>query len=168
MIYQGHHGDKGAEIADVVLPGAAYTEKSGTYVNTEGRAQEATFVVAPPGKAREDWQIIRAVSEVIGSPLPYNDLESLRKRMSEVSPTLRSLGKRESASFGSESGKLATNAKSNSSEPLRAWQTELTDYYMTNPISRSSKTMAECVKAFEQRNAASNNTASKQHHHQSL
>lgn len=65
VIYQGHHGDKGAEIADVVLPGAAYTEKYGTYVNTEGRAQEANFVVAPPGKAKEDWKIIRAISEVI-------------------------------------------------------------------------------------------------------
>ena len=64
IIYQGHHGDKGAEIADVVLPGAAYTEKYGTYVNTEGRAQQAPFIVAPPGKAKEDWQIIRAISEV--------------------------------------------------------------------------------------------------------
>lgn len=69
VVYQGHHGDKGAEIADVVLPGAAYTEKYGTYVNTEGRAQEATFVVAPPGKAKEDWQIIRAISEVIPNKL---------------------------------------------------------------------------------------------------
>ncbi len=64
VIYQGHHGDKGAELADVVLPGAAYTEKSGTYVNTEGRPQLAHYVVAPPGKAREDWQILRALSEV--------------------------------------------------------------------------------------------------------
>lgn len=65
IIYQGHHGDRGAELADVVLPGAAYTEKDGTYVNTEGRAQKAQFVVAPPGKGREDWQILRALSEVI-------------------------------------------------------------------------------------------------------
>lgn len=64
IIYQGHHGDKGAEIADVVLPGAAYTEKNATYVNTEGRAQRAQFAVAPPGKAKEDWQIIRAISGV--------------------------------------------------------------------------------------------------------
>lgn len=99
IIYQGHHGDRGAEIADVVLPGAAYTEKSGTYVNTEGRAQQASFVVAPPGKAREDWQILRALSEILGSPLSYNDLDSLRKRMSEVSPTLTSYDRIEPASF---------------------------------------------------------------------
>ncbi len=66
VVYQGHHGDVGAEIADVVLPGAAYTEKSATYVNTEGRAQQTQFVVAPPGKAREDWKIIRALSQVNG------------------------------------------------------------------------------------------------------
>jgi NADH dehydrogenase (ubiquinone) Fe-S protein 1 len=64
VIYQGHHGDKGAEMADVILPGAAYTEKNATYVNTEGRAQEASFVVEPPGKSKEDWKIIRALSEV--------------------------------------------------------------------------------------------------------
>ena len=64
IIYQGHHGDKGAEIADVVLPGAAYTEKNATYVNTEGRTQRAQFAVAPPAKAKEDWQIFRALSEV--------------------------------------------------------------------------------------------------------
>lgn len=64
VIYQGHHGDKGAELADVILPGAAYTEKTATYVNTEGRAQQANYVVEPPGKAKEDWKIIRALSEV--------------------------------------------------------------------------------------------------------
>lgn len=65
VVYQGHHGDVGAEIADVVLPGAAYTEKNATYVNTEGRAQQTQFVVSPPGKAREDWKILRALSQVI-------------------------------------------------------------------------------------------------------
>lgn len=65
IIYQGHHGDRGAEIADVVLPGAAYTEKDGTFVNTEGRAQHTQMAVAPPGKARSDWEIIRALSQVI-------------------------------------------------------------------------------------------------------
>lgn len=64
IVYQGHHGDVGAEIADVVLPGAAYTEKSATFVNTEGRAQQTQFVVAPPGKAKEDWKILRALSQV--------------------------------------------------------------------------------------------------------
>ena len=69
VIYQGHHGDRGAEIADVVLPGAAYTEKAATYVNTEGRAQEAQFIVSPPGKAKEDWKIIRAIAEVLNNKI---------------------------------------------------------------------------------------------------
>ena len=107
IIYQGHHGDKGAELADVVLPGAAYTEKNGTYINTEGRAQVAQFVVAPPGKSREDWQIIRALSEVIGTPLPYDSLDQVRNRMAEVSPTLVSIGHVEPANFIQESVKVA-------------------------------------------------------------
>jgi NADH dehydrogenase (ubiquinone) Fe-S protein 1 len=107
IIYQGHHGDKGAELADVVLPGAAYTEKNGTYVNTEGRAQVGQFVVAPPGKSREDWQVLRALSEVIGTPLPYDNLEQVRNRMADVSPTLVSLGHIEPANFVQENVKLA-------------------------------------------------------------
>jgi NADH dehydrogenase (ubiquinone) Fe-S protein 1 len=99
VIYQGHHGDKGAEIADVVLPGAAYTEKNATYVNTEGRAQEARYVVAPPGKAREDWQILRALSEVLGSPLPYDTIAQVRDRAREISPTLVPTGHLEPANF---------------------------------------------------------------------
>ena len=99
IIYQGHHGDKGAEMADVVLPGAAYTEKNATYVNTEGRAQQARLVVAPPGKAKEDWKILRALSDVLGNPLPYNDAGELNARMAEVSPTLTQLDVLESANF---------------------------------------------------------------------
>ena len=70
VIYQGHHGDAGAHRADVILPGAAYTEKSGTYVNTEGRVQMARRAAFPPGEAREDWTIIRALSAVLGKPWP--------------------------------------------------------------------------------------------------
>ncbi|CAF0833742.1 unnamed protein product [Brachionus calyciflorus] len=153
IIYQGHHGDRGAEIADVVLPGAAYTEKSATYVNTEGRAQQASFVVAPPGKAKEDWQILRALSDVLGNPLPYDDLDALRKRMGEVSPTLTSYDKIESASFLPLSVSLSQKVKpALSKEPIRAWQTELGDFYMTNPISRASLTMARCVQSFKKTN----------------
>lgn len=89
VIYQGHHGDTGAQLADVVLPGAAYTEKNGTYVNTEGRTQMTRAAVALPGAAREDWKIIRAMSEFLGKPLPYDDVEALRDRMEEISPVLR-------------------------------------------------------------------------------
>ena len=76
VIYQGHHGDAGAHRADVILPGAAYTEKNGTYVNTEGRVQLGRLAAFPPGDAREDWTIIRALSGLIGEALPYDNLAS--------------------------------------------------------------------------------------------
>jgi NADH dehydrogenase (ubiquinone) Fe-S protein 1 len=86
VVYQGHHGDRGAAAADVVLPGAAYTEKPATYVNTEGRAQRAMPALAPHGRAREDWKIVRALSEVCGAALPYDDLAGVRARLAEVAP----------------------------------------------------------------------------------
>ena len=88
VVYQGHHGDRGAQLADVVLPGAAYTEKSGTYVNTEGRVQITRAATGLVGAAREDWKIIRAVSEYLGAPLPYDDIAMVRDRMAEMSPAL--------------------------------------------------------------------------------
>jgi len=148
IIYQGHHGDKGAEMADVVLPGAAYTEKRSTFVNTEGRAQQTAYAVAPPGKAREDWQIIRALSEVLGNPLPYNDLNSVRARMTEVSPTLTRYDTMEPANFINANSELGSSAKL-SAEPLKVNQVELSEFYMTNSIARASTTMAKCVKSFE-------------------
>jgi NADH dehydrogenase (ubiquinone) Fe-S protein 1 len=90
VVYQGHHGDRGAQIADVVLPGAAYTEKAGTYVNTEGRVQMTRAAVSLPGASRTDWKIIRAISEFLGAPLPYDDVAQLRDRMVEISPALAS------------------------------------------------------------------------------
>jgi NADH-quinone oxidoreductase subunit G len=81
VVYQGSHGDRGARIADVVFPGAAYTEKNGTYVNTEGRVQLAERAVFPPGDAREDWTIIRALSEHLGAKLPFDSLRDLRAAM---------------------------------------------------------------------------------------
>lgn len=88
VVYQGHHGDKGAQIADVVLPGAAYTEKNATYVNTEGRVQMTRAATGLPGAARTDWKIIRAASEFLGAPLPYDDVAAVRDRMAEISPAL--------------------------------------------------------------------------------
>lgn len=88
VVYQGHHGDKGAQIADIVLPGAAYTEKNATYVNTEGRVQMTRAATGLPGAARTDWKIIRAVSEFLGAPLPYDDVAAVRDRMAEISPAL--------------------------------------------------------------------------------
>ena len=89
VIYQGHHGDKGASLADVVLPGSSYVEKDATYVSTEGRTQLTRTAVSPPGAARVDWKIIRAASEYLGQPLPYDDVEALRDRMEDISPVLR-------------------------------------------------------------------------------
>src|SRR5262249_26077766 len=88
VIYQGHHGDRGAARADVVLPGAAYTEKDGTYVNTEGRVQRAVRANFPPGEAREDWAIIRALSDALGAALPFNSLSEVRRQMHQAAPQL--------------------------------------------------------------------------------
>jgi NADH dehydrogenase (ubiquinone) Fe-S protein 1 len=88
VVYQGHHGDRGAQIADIVLPGAAYTEKAGTYINTEGRVQMTRAATSLPGAARTDWKILRAASEFLGAPLPYDDVSAVRDRMIEISPAL--------------------------------------------------------------------------------
>lgn len=88
VIYQGTHGDEGAYFADIILPGAAYTEKSATFVNTEGRVQQSRLVVQPPGVAKEDWKIIRALSEECGQSLPYDNIEEMRYRIAELAPHL--------------------------------------------------------------------------------
>lgn len=98
IVYQGHHGDIGATIADIVLPGCAYTEKQGTYLNAEGRAQQTLEAVTAPGLAREDWKILRALSEVIGQPLPYDNLDDVRARLERIAPHLTNYGRREGTS----------------------------------------------------------------------
>lgn len=95
IIYQGHHGDVGATIADIVLPGSAYTEKQATYLNAEGRAQQTLTAVTAPGLAREDWKIIRAISEVVGHPLSYDTLDDLRSHLEGIAPHLTNYGRRE-------------------------------------------------------------------------
>lgn len=148
VVYQGHHGDKGAYMADVILPGAAYTEKTATYINTEGRAQQTLRAITPPGMAREDWKIIRALSEVAGKTLPYEELWELRQRMYDISPTLVRYGELEPANFFTLAQKLMKSTKTRlSSEPLDVELKELQQYYMTDSISRSSQTMAKCVAA---------------------
>src|SRR5690606_17823211 len=91
-IYIGSHGDRGAHAADVILPGAAYTEKPGLYVNTEGRVQMAERAVFPKGQAKEDWTILRALSERVGQTLPYDDLNALRTRLIADHPTFGRIG----------------------------------------------------------------------------
>ena len=137
VIYQGHHGDAGAHRADVVLPGAAYTEKDATYVNTEGRAQLGRRAVFPPGEAREDWAIVRALSDALGHKLPYDSLAQLRQRLRSAAPSFAALDEVNPAAwgrFGAE-GEVAA-------QPF-AYPIE--DFYRTDPISRASPTMAECA-----------------------
>uniref|UniRef100_A0A0P4WLN3 NADH-ubiquinone oxidoreductase 75 kDa subunit, mitochondrial n=1 Tax=Scylla olivacea TaxID=85551 RepID=A0A0P4WLN3_SCYOL len=148
VIYQGHHGDRGAEMADVVLPGAAYTEKTATYVNTEGRAQQAQAALIPPGMAREDWKIIRALSEVVGAQLPYDNLAEVRDRLTEVSPNLTRYGDVEEANYFAQASALAQLVKGKQeAAPIDVPQKVLEDFYMTNSVSRASPTMAKCIAA---------------------
>lgn len=106
VIYLGHHGDHGASLAHAILPGAAYTEKQATYVNTEGRAQQTLVAVTPPGLAREDWKIIRALSEVVGAKLPYDTLDELRNRMEDIAPHLVRYGNLEVNNFYAQAAQL--------------------------------------------------------------
>ncbi len=138
VIYQGHHGDRGAAIADVILPGAAYTEKSGTYVNTEGRVQRGLKASSPPGEAKEDWKIIRALSEKLGIQLPYNTIEDVRSRLVKVNPLFDELDKVQRAKWVefNKEGDL-------SPEPFKSI---IENFYMTDSISRHSITMAKCTR----------------------
>jgi NADH-quinone oxidoreductase subunit G len=140
VIYQGHHGDAGAARADVVLPGAAYTEKSAIYVNTEGRPQQATRAVFPPGEAREDWTIVRALSDRLGRRLPYDSLTQVRARLAAVAPHLAELGIVTPApwtAFGT-AGPVAA----------APFMSTIVNYYVTDAISRASPTMAACTERF--------------------
>jgi NADH-quinone oxidoreductase subunit G len=143
VVYQGHHGDAGAQRADVILPGAAYTEKSGTYVNTEGRAQRAFKAVDPPGDAREDWTILRAFSAVIGKTLPYDTIEAVRQRLEQVNPVFGRVGFLSRFGCSDHTGPTGDPAVL-SDAPLAS---NVANYYVTDPISRSSPTMAACVAA---------------------
>ena len=133
-VYIGHHGDAGAAGADVVLPGAAYTEKPGTYVNTEGRVQRSDRAVFPPGDAREDWAILRAMSDVLGHRLPFDTLDALRAAMAAEVPALGAEGL---AGYAWQPPKLATVASGPVGYPIK-------DFYLTNPIARASDTMQRC------------------------
>jgi NADH-quinone oxidoreductase subunit G len=137
VVYQGHHGDRGAHRANVILPGAAYTEKSGIYVNTEGRPQLALQATFPPGEAREDWKIIRAFSEAYGESLPFDTLMQVRAKMFEFAPVLANIGACEKAAWSAFGSAGAV-----SDAPFTP---VLDNFYMTDPISRASATMAKCT-----------------------
>ena len=140
VIYQGHHGDRGAHAADVILPGATYTEKNASWVNTEGRLQRGKLAVFPPGEAKEDWKILRALSEALNRKVPLDTLSQVRARMAELAAPLNAIDRVEPAAWG-EFG---------ASGPLErhAFTSPIGDFYLTNPISRASTVMAECSRLF--------------------
>lgn len=139
-VYIGSHGDAGAHNADVILPGAAYTEKSGTWVNTEGRVQMGNRAGFAPGEAREDWAIIRALSDVLGNKLPFDSLSALRAKLYADYPHFAAIDEiaagsvNEIAALGQKAGGMT---KSGFASPIK-------DFYLTNPIARASAVMAEC------------------------
>ncbi|GAU84875.1 NADH-quinone oxidoreductase subunit NuoG [Bosea sp. BIWAKO-01] len=140
VIYQGTHGDRGAHRADVILPGAAYTEKSGTYANTEGRVQMTDRATFPPGDAREDWAILRALSGVLGKTLPFDSLAALRQALYAAHPHfagLDTLPAADASSLGALAGLGGKTDKAGFASPVA-------DFYQTNPIARASAVMAEC------------------------
>jgi len=140
VIYQGHHGDAGASRADVIFPGLAYTEKNALYANTEGRVQMARAATTPLGQAKEDWKILRAFSEVLGNPLPYNTHAELRARLAKEFPAFGQINYIWPAAWG-EFGKTGTVKAAKLASPIR-------NYYQADPISRASVTMAQCVDEF--------------------
>ena len=135
-VYIGHHGDKGAQAADVILPGSAFTEKAGTYVNTEGRVQFAEKAVFAPGDAREDWTILRALADALGVSVGFDSFEQLRAAMVAEVPAL---GRERLANYGAlPKPKKAAKVKSAQiGYPVK-------DFYLTNAICRASPTMQRC------------------------
>jgi NADH dehydrogenase (ubiquinone) Fe-S protein 1 len=146
VVYQGHHGDKGALCANVILPGAAYTEKAGTYVNLEGRMQQTRAAASTPGDARDDWKIIRAVSEIVGSRLPYDTLDEVQERLEAVSPTFgRSRLNRVQPGVFWLNGEYSKTLKGRVRAGTLATSVKM--HFMSDAISRASPTMARVTRA---------------------
>jgi NADH-quinone oxidoreductase subunit G len=139
VIYQGTHGDRGAHRADVILPGAAYTEKDALYVNTEGRPQTTERAVFPPGEAREDWAIIRALSAVLGHTLPFDNPNQLRAAMVEAVPHFAKLD----TIVPADAAPLQDLAKTGGRVHKEPFGHAIDDFYLTNPIARASNTMSQ-------------------------
>jgi len=141
VVYIGSHGDAGAHRADIILPGAAYTEKSATYVNTEGRVQMTSRAVFPPGDAKEDWAIIRALSGHLGHTLPYNSLTQLRGALYGLYPHLARIDQIAAGDYGDikRLGKVPSQPKT------ARFASPVIDFYLTNPIARASAVMGECA-----------------------
>ena len=140
VVYIGTHGDRGANRADVVLPGAAYPEKSAIYVNTEGRVQMATRAAFPPGDAHEDWAILRALSDVLKNKLPYDSLAALRQALLKAYPHLMRIGQITPA----DPAAIQALAGIGGTADKALFGSSVDDFYFTNPIARASAVMAEC------------------------
>jgi len=149
-VYIGSHGDTGAHDADVILPAAAYTEKDGIYVNMEGRVQMALPAVAPPGQAKPDWAIMRALSGHAGQTLPYNDIDTLRAKLMEDHPSFGSLDYVAGAKASNFDPAVLSASKAPKTGSESVLRSPITDFYLTNPIARASQTMAECSKQMDQ------------------
>ncbi|MBY0335015.1 MAG: NADH-quinone oxidoreductase subunit NuoG [Acetobacteraceae bacterium] len=143
VVYQGHHGDAAAARADVILPGAAYVEKDGTYVNTEGRVQRGYLAIQPPGEAKEDWRIIRATAAGLGVPLGFDSLEELRAALLAEAPLFGRIGSAPPAGCADAAGPAAGGPLS-----PEAFALPITNYWQAEPISRASATMAECARTY--------------------
>ena len=139
VIYQGHHGDQSAKRADIILPGAAYTEKSGIYVNTEGRIQQGNRAILPPGNAKEDWKIISEIAQSMNIDLPYSNLYELRTCLAQAYPVFKEKGVVRNQMCSS----INISEKNIEKQSFRAI---ISDYFLTNSISRASLTMHECSK----------------------
>ncbi|MCJ2054489.1 NADH-quinone oxidoreductase subunit NuoG [Methylobacterium sp. J-070] len=150
VIYQGTHGDRGASRADVILPGAAYSEKSATWVNTEGRVQMGNRAAFPPGDAREDWAILRALSDVLGHRLPFDSLTALRRALYAAHPHFAAVGTVEPGNAVEAVERLAALGGSASGP---AFASPVSDFYLTNPIARASRILAECSRLARERAA---------------
>ncbi|WP_159993504.1 NADH-quinone oxidoreductase subunit NuoG [Roseomonas sp. 18066] len=144
VVYQGHHGDRAASRADVILPGAAYPEKDGTYVNTEGRVQRGRMALHAPGEAREDWRIVRAAGAALGVALDFDTLEALRARMVAANPVFGMVDGRVAGGCLDTAGPVAGVTPISHTE----FTLPVTDYWQADAISRASETMAECSRIY--------------------
>jgi NADH-quinone oxidoreductase subunit G len=139
VVYLGHHGDRAAARADVILPCAAYTEKTATYVNLEGRAQRTKFAISPLGEAKEDWLVVCELAKVLGHDLGYRKIADIWQKMAKLNPVFTALDLVRKETFSLESGKLKDFNND-------LYENPIINYYQTDPISRASRTMAKCAK----------------------
>merc|ERR1719230_305677 len=142
VIYQGHTGDEGALYADLILPTSSYLEKQATYVNTDGRPQRTRAALSSPGFSQDDWMLFGALSEEIGSPLPYDTVEELRTRIAEVAPHVVKFDHIEASGFEHAAHKPNGNYELNGTNLVE----NIDNFYMTDVISRNSHVMARCTR----------------------